>query len=353
MPPARRQLAWIVPLFAAIVVVTGGCGPSDTGIATGEGGGSALNIPLDRPARMVALRWVPDRDGSVEQLYLRVKVEGSDECPLARRRGYADGTTGRLRATTHPVRPDGTPDPANVLASDEFNPCQRQEGESIAIRLGTPVRVGVPLVTVVRNVDEDPSANWFSLNFLLDSSPHGEGKLPSRPFPGRDPRETIQMSEDDGATWAPDATVLPTYIVEYGEGRRSGQPYYYSRTVSTVLTMVFPHARRLVIGGIGAWTSEPGSGLVTLAVDGKDRVSATLRGVGALQVAIPPVDVPEGSTVTLTTRAGSGGLGLRVLYADAVWARLMRLGRNAPRYLHQGPREAVALYPIVADPRRP
>jgi len=64
-------------------------------------------------------RWVAPRSGVAETLYLRVKVEGAD-CRAGGRAGYAAGTSGRLVATTHPVRPDGRPDTRTTLAEAQL-----------------------------------------------------------------------------------------------------------------------------------------------------------------------------------------------------------------------------------------
>ena len=111
--------------------------------------------------------------------------------------------------------------------------------------------------------------------------------------------------------------------------------------------MVFPKVRAAwTIDEIGAYVTAASSSEVSLAVDGRERARVTLRGRGMLREPVDPVQVEAGSTVTLTSRAGRGGLALSGLHADAVWTELMDLGDDHRFYLRSRPELAAPLYPL-------
>lgn len=358
----RLRLPILVLVAAAFAIAS----PSAAAVPF-AGGDSSANIALDRADRWVMLRHVAERSGHLTKLYLHVKVEGSANCPHKGRPGYAAGTTGRWLATTHPVRPDGQPDLSRVLAADEVVPCERHRSESLDLGLGFAVTAGQELATVIRNVDPDSATNFASVNFLYRKTGvlGANGRNERSPaaldrFYGLDPRETVGYSTDAGRTWSVpggpygilsgSTSFIPTYLHEYADGTRSGQPYYSSAAISGPLAMVWPrapHAWR--IGALGAYTSGGGAADVRLIVDGVERGRAHLSGTGALRVPIAPVEVPAGATVRVETIAGSNGLALRKGYGDAVWAGLMGLGTSYHWYLEGDPQKAAPVYPLAAD----
>ena len=100
----RRRLA--SPVVAVLVtlaltaIVTERADSTPMPFASGD---NAANIPLDTSRKWVMQRWVARHTGVIERLYFYAKSEGSDDCPNKGRSGYADGTSGRLLATTHRV----------------------------------------------------------------------------------------------------------------------------------------------------------------------------------------------------------------------------------------------------------
>lgn len=325
-------------------------------------GDSSANIPLNSRRAMVVTRWVARRTGVVARLYLHVKVEGSTSCPFGGRSGYAHGTAGIMRVTTHPVLRDGRPDLRRTLARDEFAPCRRQQGESVATKAGIRVRRGQELATVVRNVDRDPARNWFSQNFLyaarglVGANARNERRAGAGDAEyGLDPRELVGYSPDGGRSWflpgGPNRVkkYIPAYIQQYADGSTTGQPYYSATTIEGPVTMTFAKRRApWTIRELGAYTSGSGASTVQLLVDGKVRASARLSGTGMLRAPIKPVTAPRGSLVQVQTTAGPGGLALRKVYADAAWASLMKLGRGAPFFLAQDPATAATVFPLPA-----
>jgi hypothetical protein len=304
---------------------------------------------------------VARKTGVITQLYLRVKVEGSQCWPG--RRGYAKGNAGIAEAVTYRTLPDGLPDTSHELARVRVRPCERQQGESLGFPLDIHVRKGEELATVVRNVDPHPSGDYFSLNFLyartglLGANGRNERTPNARDaFYGLDPREIVGFSRDAGASWhvpggpygtAGGRAFLPTYIQAYADGTRLGQPYYYGRALRGPVSMVFLRVPVVwTIKALGAYVPTRSTGAVMLSVDGHERARVRLSGRGMLRAPIAPVTVEPGSVVTISTRAGNGGLELSALHADAVWTHLMGLGRGYEFYLKRDPTLAVPVYPL-------
>jgi hypothetical protein len=319
-------------------------------------GDSAGNVALDTAQKAVMTRWVARHTGTLKTLYLKIRVAGSAGCRYDNRPGYANGTSGRLLATTHPVLADGRPDIGVELSRDEFSPCGRERGESVDLPMNLAVQRGQEYATVVRNTDPLPTVNYFSINFLRSASglwgangrnerTAGAGDL----FYGLDPREIVGYTYDDGARWklpGPGPHV-PTYIQEYTDGFRDGQFYFYTQAMSGPVTMVFPKvAADWTISHLGAYTAGPGSARVTLTVDGAERASVTLAGTGMLRGAIAPVQVRRGQTVKVSTTAGDGGLAVRRLVSDWAWADILGLGPGYSFYLEGDAKRAATIYPL-------
>lgn len=326
-------------------------------------GDDAANIPLDSADEAIVLRWVARHTGVLDRLLLRVKVEGSRDCPYGRRPGYAAGTSGVLLATTSPVLPSGAPDTGRVLREEHFRPCGREQGESVSLDLHLPVSRGQEFATVVRNVDAAPEKNWFSLNFLFQrrgiTGPNGRNERRTCVRDAAydlDPRELVGWSTDAGQSWRlpggpyggrRGASFLPTYIQAYADGYRDGQPYYYAHPARGRVDMIYAPARHsLTITRLGAYTYGFSSGVVRIRVDDKLRASARLRGRGRIAARIRRVRVPAGATLRVSTRAGAGGLKLLQLYADADWDDTLRLGSSFRYHLRQDPADPVTVYPL-------
>jgi hypothetical protein len=368
----RARLVLLVAAIAGLAAVPAAwrwesapaAGPAASSTPSGRvtplfaAGDEAANIALRARDQRVVIRWVARRTGRLEALHIRVKVSG---------RGYGGGTTGILHATTHPVRADGRPRTSVILAEATFSPGQRQWGGSVALPLHFGVRAGQELATVIRNDAADPLSDYFSANFLharrgvLGANGRNERSASARDaYYGLDPRELVGYSTDGGASWrlpgAPYGSrggraFIPTYVQQYADGRFDGQFYYYSTPASGRVTMVYPDVvRPWTITHLGAFAGG-GAAQVVLAVDGVRRASARLAGTGFVARAVPPVRAPKGSTVTITAITGPGGLTLSRQFADAVWARLVGLGRHFRWYLEDQPESAVPLYPLPAPAR--
>jgi len=316
-------------------------------------GDDAANIALRRSVDRVLLRWVARRSGTLRALDLRVKFSAP---------GYGGGSSGILRATTHPVRPDGRPRISTVLAQQELVPVESASGGSIALPMRLGVEEGQEFATIIQNAAPDPHDDYFSANFLfarrglVGANARNERRTEARDARyGLDPRELVGFSRDGGASWSlpggpygPNGgrAFIPTYVQEFSSGVAEGQVYYWGRPVSGTVTMIYQsRSRPWTITRIGA-SSTGGSGRVVLTIDDVARATATLSGTGFVSAKIDPVVVPPGSTVELTTTSGAGGLLLRQLFADAAWARLAHLGTGSRWYLEQGPETAVPLYPL-------
>ena len=239
-------------LLAAALLAPTSLHARDTPFA---GGDDAANIPLNSASKAVLVRWVADHTGLLQRLYFRVRVEGAPCKPG--RSGYALGTTGRMQVATYRVLPDGRPDLNARLALEEFVPCARQTEESVDVNLGFLVTKGAEYATVVKNVDSNPSGNFFSTNYLFAATGvvGANGRNERNPnatdaYYGRDPRELVGYTTDGGANWAlpggpygdnQGRAFIPTYVQEYADGFRGGQPYYWAGDTSSSVTMVFPN----------------------------------------------------------------------------------------------------------------
>ena len=299
-----------------------------------------------------------DHTGLLQRLYFRVRVEGAPCKPG--RSGYALGTTGRMQVATYRVLPDGRPDLNARLALEEFVPCARQKEESVDVNLGFLVTKGAEYATVVKNVDSNPSGNFFSTNYLFAATGvvGANGRNERNPnatdaYYGRDPRELVGYTTDGGANWAlpggpygdnQGRAFIPTYVQEYADGFRGGQPYYWAGDTSSSVTMVFPNVPMpWTITQLGAYTTGDGSGTLRLVVNGAQRAQANLSGRGTLRAAITPVTVAPGSTVKVQS---SGSLQLMEIHPDSLWARISRLGKGARFYLEGSPNNVVPIYPL-------
>lgn len=350
--PREYRSTWAaIVVLIAITAIAASCGRAPQSELTERTsgvvlGGAASNVALDTADDRVMIRWSVRRGGVVDLIHVRVKVEGSTDCPYRGRPGYASGTTGTLFATTHRIDDDGALSPP--IARGSFNPCERQRGESVGIDIGAPAARGEILATVISNTDPNPDDNHFSLNFLTRNDGDRQSARGDVPFPGRDARESVQLSSDGGATWNASAELIPTYVVEYADGGTEGQPFYWSVPVTGRVVMTFrPVGENRIITGVGAYTNAPGAADVTVIVAGSSRARVRLSGTGLVRAPIEPVVVRAGEEVTLETVAGPDGLGLRELRADAVWEELVGLGQDYQLGLAGNARRAVALYPLT------
>jgi len=326
-------------------------------------GDSSGNIPLRSMTQAVMTRWVARRAGTVRELRLRLKTEGSSRCGHpGDRRGYAGGNGGVLVAVTYPVLRSGRPDVRAPLERTRSRPCDSARGESIALRLNLRVSKGEVLATVVHNADRAPRRNYFSQNFLyvrggiLGANARNELR-PSAPDAryGLDSREAVGYSRDGGRTWripggpyGPHGgrSFLPTYVLVYRAGPPEGQPYYSATPVSGPITMIYRAREATTVAGVAAIVAGRGAALVKLSVDGRYVSRTRLHGHGLIAAPIAPRCVAAGAVVRLETTAGRRGLRLRAMYAGAQWARLLGLGPGYAYYMRQAPDFAVPLFPV-------
>lgn len=336
------------------------------------GGDSAANMALSASEVRVVVRWVARESGFVSILHLRIQADGS-ACRRSGRTGYGAGNGGTWDVTTHPVLPDGRPDMREMLAEQSFRPCSRARAAAdvrqgvVRLLMRLRVQEGDERATVIRNTDPNPSENFTSVNFLyaeqgvLGANGRNErsADAPDALY-GLDPRELVGYSSDGGRNWAlpggeygepAGRNFVPTYVQEYSDGRRSGQPYYYAgEPARGDRTMTFAPARTgWTVRGLGAYTPERGSGTLTLRVNGRERASADVSGRGMLRAAVDPVEVKPGERVSVT----ASGLALAEVAADTAWGRLVGLHTaSAPWRLEGGAdfSRAVPVYPLPAPP---
>jgi hypothetical protein len=358
----------LASILAAIFGVANAPAPVAHGPAFGPApfavGDSAGNIPLDSPAVRILIRWVPTRSGVVRQFHTRIKLEGA-ACATDDE-GYGAGDGGTLEAWTFRVRPDGQPT-GRALRHVKVQPCALADSGTIALPLDLRVREGREYATVFRNAHEDAEGNYFSLNFLFShagltgaNSRNERRTNANDSFYGLDPRELAGYSTDEGRTWQlpggpyggrDGRAFLPSYLLEWRNGTYSGQPYYYSFEAGGESAMTFrAGSRAWTISALGAYVAEQSAARVDLHVDGQLQAQAVLRGDGHIRARIPPVTVPPGSTVTVVTEAGQGGLALRQLFADDLWETRLGLGPDYRYFADDGDPAPISFYPLPAPP---
>jgi hypothetical protein len=378
-PQARRsRRARLRTLSAAAIagMALAAAGGASTGSAITTphaGADSAANMDLKSSARRTVIRFVTAKTGTLAKFHLHLKTEGAD-CKTGRV-GYALGDGGLARVTIHPVTSAGMPDTAVTLFSDTFQPCVRHNGdyETSWITPNLTVTRGTELAVQIANVHSSPSGNYFSTNHLYrgdfgfgiaGANGRNERNLfAADAFYGLDPREVVGWSADGGATWRmpggpyganSGGAFLPTYIQEYADGHKAGQPYYWAMATSGTVTMVYPNVPvTWTISQLGAYTSTTsgGASTVRLYVDGVQRGSADLSGAGMLRASITPVTVNPGQTVKVQTTAGSSGLNLYRQHADANWTRIMNLAPSAsPPFYLEGSVPAGSSVPVYPLP---
>jgi hypothetical protein len=349
--PARFRVAGVA--LAVVAMGTTGCGSDEQGVALLREGGayvpSAANIPLDTADRRVMLRWVATRSGVAHRVMLRVKVEGA-ACDPDGREGYADGSSGVLRATTHPVDPtSGMPDERRVLSDDALVPCEAHSREEVDVALGFPVTAGTEYATVIRNADAAPPANWFSLNMLYAhrtaAGPHGlDLRRGDRNWwTGIDSREAIGFDSGDGRFQVPGGPYgqdqgrifLPTYLIDYG-GDWSGQPFYWALPANGMaIGRLAPSDRPRTVSQVVVLLSGAGTGTLEVRAGGRLLGRARVRGHGAARAPLR-LTIPAGEEVEVRARVSPRGLSMPILFADPTWSDVSG-GAGLPRAVgHRG-----------------
>ncbi len=316
-------------------------------------------IRHDNPDRWVALRWVARDSGVLAKLHLRVKVAGSMGCPYDNAPGFAAGTSGKLSASTHRARADGTPDMGAARALEEFQPCGREVKEQVDLTLGFRVERGEEYVTVVRNVDAAPAENFFSTEFLgIEGGLQGangrneRGTMVGDAYYGLDPRELVGFSEDSGATWtlpgAPGTAVpLPTYLQVFADGHVDGQPYSLAEPLEPPFTLVYPKVPTpWTLEALGGFSATAGNAEVELYADDRRVAQATLHGQALLRAPLARVELPKGATLKLKVLSGPPGQGLRRLKAREPWDSLTRLGELSSFFLEGDALATATLFPL-------
>jgi hypothetical protein len=357
-------------------MVGGGASVAGAVTTPHAGADSAANMALNSNAKRTVIRFVASRDGVLSKFHLHLKTEGAN-CKTGRT-GYALGDGGLARVTVHRVTATGMPETGVApLFTDTFQPCVRHNGdyETTWISPNLTVKSGEEFAVAIANVHASPSGNYFSTNHLYRgdfglgiAGANGRNErnpLAADAFYGLDPREVVGYSTDGGSSWRmpggpyganSGGAFLPTYIQEYSDGVKAGQPYYWAQAVSGTVAMIYPNVPvTWTISSLGAYTSTTsgGASTVRLFVDGVERGSANLSGAGMLRAPITPVTVNPGQTVKVQTTAGSSGLNLRKQYADANWSRIMGLNTAAPFYMEGAPQTAVPVYPLPMYGRTP
>jgi hypothetical protein len=371
--PIARQ---IVPLALALVAIAAAATPAFAAREIPVGVYNVNNSALTQgPSRIYAIRFVLDRPTRIDRFYSGMNWEGvyadasgrpaPDEIrssalrkgypspappadlpaawsPGTGRLHYAHGTGGVIRVRLVPMKPDGTPDLAHVLAEDTYQALGRYRqlkarfdfsGRSGLVYSdfgGVPVAGGVPYFVTYQNVDSAPRQNFVSMNSPVTSveaaGPNGRNTLDPDArgaIAGLDPRETVAWSLDGGERWGfgravgggpvpgdytmsgDDAVRLPWYAWQEPGSRalHANQPYYaYHETGRyTVRLRSAPRATTLTeAGGYGPEGSAVGVVTVRNLRTGATGTTARLGSGMASGRLDPPVRVERGDSYEIS-----------------------------------------------------
>jgi hypothetical protein len=186
---------------------------------------------------LYAMRFVVDRDTTMYRFFSQMKAKGASwdehtgtKCTTYGAGCYGAGDGGLIEARLVTVKPDGTPDLANVLARETVDPQKRYFETKAAYGIstislfwyfnmgGVGLKANTPYVMVYRNVHGDPAHNFSSANSptvkASEAGPNAGNNLdPNAPgaIAGLDPREAVAWSTDGGGTWSWGRQVGPYY----------------------------------------------------------------------------------------------------------------------------------------------
>lgn len=337
-------------------------------------GDSSGNIKLNSAA-LGAYRWVAKRTGTLSKFWIKVKATNTDGS------SYVGGTLGSWQANTYLAGADGLPSGAALVTEDIADPHARMVSDSsstnnaIALVLNIPVVQGAMYITTIGNTDAAPATNYASTNHLYTSSGSSTGLLGAQSFNdldvsdtrrslyGLDPREAMGGKSAGGTWYWPGnnngalAKYLPTYVQEYQDGTKDGQPYYSASQIAAAtqvqMDVTLPTAAHTIVG-IGAYLNVADSFTATMTVASSgDPVgnavtiaSAGAGFVGSLFTYPSSGEAALGTKVRITATPAQTG-SLRSLYADTTFATLMGHGADYKWSYVATPARAVALWPIT------
>ncbi|VUD68750.1 Development-specific protein S [Thalassocella blandensis] len=263
-------------------------------------GGRAASIPVgienvnDSPLKAAnyraMIRFVPPRNISIDRFYFGFKLRGAS-CWDFGNAGYGAGDGGTMQAQLVNIDPQSGL-PGSVISSETINACTRHNQAKAEVNDAIPVLVwantpadlsaGTMYGFVLRNIHNDPSNNFFSLNTPLAdvelAGPHARNELNANAVGAllsMDPREHVAWSSDSGASWQygfyngqyrsymndRDLNHPATRLPQYGYRLRSGamlagQPYYAYSTDCTGCTATFLNVKvSRVFSELGAFTA--------------------------------------------------------------------------------------------------
>jgi hypothetical protein len=293
--------------------------------------------PMKDASYRALLRFVPDRTITIDRMYFGYKLRGA-HCWDDGQAGYGAGDGGTLDATLVDIDA-ATGLPGAALDGETVNGCTRHD-QAAAELGGDPVLVWAELHAtleagrmyglVVRNVHDDPGANFFSFNMpLADTTlagPHARNELDAT-APGAilalDPREHVAWSEDGGLSWrygsengqyasymndhdqAHPATRMPQYGFRSSDGTRfAPQPYYAYSDDCVGCTVAYANARVARafdrLGGFIASGDDVGTLTIRNLDTGAQASCTPARGYGFRVCTLAtPLDVAVGETYTV------------------------------------------------------
>ena len=284
--------------------------------------------------------------------------------------GYAHGSGGEIWARLVPMKEDGTPNLASVIAEEKFNPVDRYSATKSSYGIsgktgmlyvgfgGAALAADTPYFVVYTNIAAKPEFDYVSFNSPVTNSnvagPNGVNTLDPNAtgaIAGLDPREAVAWSTNGGLTWgwgkavgsgslfgdyegAGDSAVkLPWYAWQTSAEAtpESNQPYYAYTEAGEYTLSVTNGARAATVTEAGGFAPEGFTvGAVTVtAKSGSAQTGVLGSGLqkGSLSA---PVQIAPGETFTISNVDAGAVRKVAKAEGDAFLQKLGLVGAGKP-----------------------
>ncbi|HEX3042791.1 MAG TPA: LamG domain-containing protein [Solirubrobacterales bacterium] len=284
--------------------------------------------------------------------------------------GYAHGNGGEIWARLVPMKEDGTPNLAGVIAEEKFNPVDRYAATKSAYGIsgktgmlyvgfgGASVAADTPYFVVYTNIAAKPEFDYVSFNSPVTNAgvagPNGTNTLnpdATGAIAGLDPREAVAWSTNGGLTWgwgkavgsgslfgdyegAGDSAVkLPWYAWQATAEStpEANQPYYAYTEAGEYTLSVTNGPRAATVTEAGGYAPEGSTvGAVTVTAKSGSAKTAVL-GTGLQKGALgAPVQIAPGETFTISNVDAGAVRKVAKAEGDAFLQKLGLIGSGRP-----------------------
>jgi hypothetical protein len=284
--------------------------------------------------------------------------------------GYAHGNGGEIWARLVPMKEDGTPNLASVIAEEKFNPVDRYTATKSAYKIsgktrmlyvgfgGASLEANTPYFVVYTNVAAKPEFDYASFNSPVTNSsvagPNGTNTLDpdaAGAIAGLDPREAVAWSTNGGLTWGwgkavgsgslfgdyegagDEAVKLPWYAWQTSAeaALESNQPYYAYTEVGEYTLSVTNGPRAATVTEAGGYAPEGFTvGAVTVTAKSGSAKSGVLGSGLQKGTLSAPVQIAPGETFTISNVDAGAVRGVAKAEGDAFLQQLGLVGPGKP-----------------------